>query len=151
MLLCVCCHAAQSALALHPSLPGKLEKGAFKGLTIPTSFESPDVIAGATLRSGPRGDCLLHIPVSFEMPAKASPCARLLYVQRPVFFLEASGDSDSSAIPPGIRNERSLEAQASITVIGGTILAADGDLVLPWLGQLSSFFAIGNELHPCKL
>ena len=37
----------------------------------------------------------------------------------------------------------SLEAVASVTVSGGTISAADGDLALPWLGQLGNFFAIG--------
>lgn len=120
-------------------------------MSVSATFERPDVIAGATLRSGPRGDCLLHIPATSEMSSKASPCARLLYVQRPVFFREASAESDSSAVPPGIRNERSLEAQASVIVTGGTISAADGNLALPWLGQLSNFFAIGTELQPCKL
>ena len=86
--------------------------------------------AGATLKSGRRGDCLLHIPATSEMPAKSSPCARLLYTRRP-----ASRQQGGSRV--------SLEALASIAVAGGTISAADGDLALPWLGQLGSFFAIG--------
>ncbi len=71
-----------------------------------------------------------------------------------MFFREASGEADCStqhSHPPGIRDERALEAQATITVVGGTISAADGDLALPWLGQLGQFFAIGEELQPCKL
>ena len=99
--------------------------------------------AGATLKSGPQGDCLLHIPASPEMPAKSSPCARLLYVQRPVFYRELPGGLQGAACPASIRDERSLEAQSSVVVTGATVLASDGDLALPWLGQLGNFFAIG--------
>ena len=78
------------------------------------------------------------------MPSKASPCAKLLYVQRPVFYREAHAGLYSMAVPPEIKGELSLEAQASITVTGGTISAVDGDLALPWLGELADFFAIGK-------
>ena len=80
------------------------------------------------------------------MPSKASPCAKLLYVQRPVFYREAQAGLLSMAVPPEIKSELSLEAQANITVTGGTISAVDGDLALPWLGQVANFFAIGRAL-----
>ena len=77
------------------------------------------------------------------MPSKASPCIQLFYVQRPVFYREAPSGLQGAAAPASIRDELSLEAQASITVTGGTISASEGDLALPWLGQLGSFFAVG--------
>ena len=99
------------------------------------------------MKSGPGGDCLLHIPTSPEMPAAASPSAQLLYVRRPVFYREAFSGLQGAAAPASISGELSLEAQASVTVTGGTISAAEGDLALPWLGQLGSFFAIGALMH----
>ena len=99
--------------------------------------------AGATLKSGPLGDCLLHVPASPEMPSKASPCVQLHYMQRPVFYREAPGGLQGAAAPASIRDELSLEALVSITLTGGTISACEGDLALPWLGQLGSFFAVG--------
>ena len=104
--------------------------------------------AGATLKSGPQGDCLLHIPASPELPAKASPSVQLRYVQRPVFYREASGGLQAVAAPASIRGELSMEAQASVTVTGATISASEGDLTLPWLGQLGNFFAIGERVCP---
>ena len=103
---------------------------------------------GATLNSGRRGDCLLHIPATSEMPARSSPCARLLYTQRPAGPAAAGPRARAAALADeGLQQEGgnavSLEALASVAVSGGTISAADGDLALPWLGQLGNFFAIG--------
>ena len=82
------------------------------------------------------------------MPAKASPSVQLRYVQRPVFYREAPGGLQDAAAPASIRGELSMEAQASVTVTGATISASEGDLTLPWLGQLGSFFAIGEQICP---
>ena len=106
--------------------------------------------AGATLKSGRRGDGLLHIPDTSEMPARSSPCARLLYTQRPASPAAAPIKAHADALPEeGLQEEGgnavSLEALASVAVSGGTISAADGDLALPWLGQLGNFFAIGTH------
>lgn len=81
------------------------------------------------------------------MPATASPSAQLLYVRRPVFYREAPNGLQGAAAPASIRGELSLEAQASVTVTGGTISTSEGDLALPWLGQLGNFFAIGALTH----
>ena len=108
--------------------------------------------AGATLKSARRGDCLLHIPATSEMPAKSSPCARLLYTQRPASPAAAPVSAHAAVLPEaGLQQQEgsaiSLEAIASVAVSGGTISAADGHLALPWLGQLGNFFAIGMEWH----
>ena len=80
------------------------------------------------------------------MPSKASPSIQLRHVQRPVLYREAPGGLQGAASPASIRGEVSMEAQASVTVTGGTISASEGDLTLPWLGQLGNFFAIGAQM-----
>ena len=120
----------------------------------PNSGESC-ACSGATLKSGCKGDCLLHIPATSEMPTKSNPRARLLYTQRPASPAAASHTAHAAALAEGLLPEEgsavSLEALASVMVSGGTILAADGDLALPWLGQLGSFFAIGTHHEPTNL
>ena len=114
------------------------------------AFTRTSACAGATLKSGRRGDCLLHIPATSEMPARSSPCARLLYTQRPASPAAAGPRAHAAALADeglqqGGGNAVGLEALASVAVSGGTISAADGDLALPWLGQLGNFFAIGTH------
>lgn len=111
------------------------------------------VSAGATLKSGPRGDCLLHIPSTCKMPSKSSPCAKLLYVQRPAADGGAAPGLYAAAAPQEPEQESigsALEAQASVMVSGGTVSATDGDLSLLWLGHLGNFFAIGIHTLPCR-
>ncbi|KAL0044023.1 hypothetical protein WJX82_003156 [Trebouxia sp. C0006] len=97
---------------------------------------------GVTLTGGQDRGCLLHCPASgSSSSSRITPSIQFRQVTRS-FRLDTSRLVQSK---PGQQAAlANLEGVGSVSVIGATFATDSGDLSLPWLTDLASFFTVGG-------